>query len=916
MKRVLMIGLFLLSLWTEKVWSHDMYIKKNPTNENGIEFGVNNATSFVRWRAYVKGQSNNSQGINTGWTNANGWWYYDLSTVTQRVMWRLDGLQNQKVTVTYWVFKSDGTWEYGPQVEVISDTQLPTASFTNLVNNTVYQQSTFNVSVSSSDNLSGVESIRIYVVVPSGYSLSGWQPSGIANQFYLEFSATSVSYNFTAPAEGLYTFTLWVKDKAGNIAYEPGGQITVGVDLPTPPPEQKYSCNTSTYTCSQSSSGLYSSLSDCQTNCVMPPTPRYSCDSLSGTCSQSTLGLYSTLSDCQSSCQAPPPVDDYKYAEHFIYPMSCSKIYRLEPDSQIPVGGCFDYQPFGSLFAYADKIHLGADLNLKGVNDLGAPLYAIANAQIYNFGWTSGWGNYLILQITAKSGKSFTLPNGQTVTQIYALYGHLNEIKIIKDDGSIITQSQIVKKATYVKSGWQVGTVGDGNGNYSPHLHFEIRINGYDQLGPGYWPATDFVTYLKYWVDPIEFIEANMADSAQKPLTIFVSGYQLDTNGATHVELDTSLWQRQGRATDGTPLAAVGNDNYFWLLSTAKDNAAAFHFYLPVGGAYSLYAVIPRYYATAKNVRYRIWHNRQSVANPFEVLVDQTNDNANKLVYLGTYDYFTNWEYSVDVFSKTSDNPAKTVAFDTLVLVYEGDFGTGGGTIPPPPTDNCGNGVCDSGEDANSCPADCTITPPPPPPGVMPTINSSGQLQFEYQGTYSYPKLYCYGANLESNNPILSAGLKDKTLEVSSSALVYCNVQFEDGKWLADWQGMLSGQKLLVNNQEITYTEDNGMGGKNLVFNLVVNITLPPPPPNTCGNGICDNGENLTSCPADCTITPPPPPPPGHGDTTEKDDGNGSKSVGGCQLLPATATSSDIMAYWLVIFSPLLLPLIRRLRYS
>ncbi|MBN1325584.1 peptidoglycan DD-metalloendopeptidase family protein [Candidatus Falkowbacteria bacterium] len=884
MKKVLMVALIVFGIWTEDAYPHEMYVKKNPTNENGIEFGVNNASDFVRWRAYVKGVSNNGQGENTGWSYANGWWYYEVSSISQRVMWRTTGLQNQKFVVTYWVFKSDGTWEYGPQVEVISDTQLPTANFTNLFNGTVYQQSTFNITVSSSDNLSGVQAIRIYVFVPSGLSMSGWTPSGLSGQYYLEFSGTSINYNFTAPGEGLYTFTLWVKDKAGNIAYEPGGPVSVGVDLPDQPatkyscnssngicsasssgnyssladcqnncsaPAVKYICNTVNYTCSQSASGTYSSLADCQSDCVAPPpSPRYACDTYTGTCTQSSLGLFGSLADCQNNCVIAPPVDDYKYAEHFIYPMACQKIYRLEADSQIPIGACFDYQPFGSLFAYSAKIHLGADLNLKGVNDLGAPLYAIANALIYDLGWTSGWGNYLILQITAKPDKSFYLPSGKTATQIYVLYGHLNEIKIVKDDGTIISQSQIVKKSTYVKGGWQIGTVGDGNGNYSPHLHFEIRINGYDQLGPGYWPVSDYATYLNYWVDPIQFIENNMAVFAQKPLSIFINAYDEDAARPVHVELDTTKWQRQGRVNDGLPLAAVGNANHVWLLNTDNDKAASWCFSVPMGGAYSLYAIIPRYYATAKNVRYRIWHSRQNMANPYETSVDQSNDNVNKTVYLGTYDYYANTQYSVDVFSKTSDNPVRTVAFDTLIVVYEGDYGSGGGNLPPPPLiDDCGNGYCDSGEDSASCPADCSDDPPIDNCGNGFCDDNETSFSCSADCTITPPPSYCGDGNCDNG-------------ETANSCPADCYVE----------------------------------------------------PPNKCGNGVCDNGETSASCPSDCQTNPPPPPPTGGGNDDKEGDNGNDKSIGGCQVMPMPIKINDILAFWLVIFSPLLLPLLRKIR--
>jgi len=807
--------LTLVCLFSSQAMAHQIFIKKNPTNENGIEFGVDNASGFMSWRAYVQGQTNNSQGQNPGWKDSgNGWWYYDLSSISQRVMWRLDGIANQKFIITYWVFKSDGTWEYGPKVEVISDQILPTASFTMITNGQTFNQSQFTIGVSSSDNLSGVVAIRIYVVVPAGFSLSGWTPSGLANQFYKEFANMSISYNFVAPVTGNYTFTLWVKDNAGNIAYEPGGPVNVAVNLPVPPPaptppaaptnlqltanEQSITLTWQDNASDEEGYGLYRNGQFVKN---LPANTITYTDSGLQYGQSYCYTVYAFKSGLNSSgvegCLAltAPPTSDYHYADSFTYPLACEKIYRIEPDSQIPTGACFDYQPFGSLFAYADKIHQGADLNLKGVNDLGVPVYAIANALIWDYGWTSGWGNYLILRISAEPGQNFNLADGTATNEIFVLYGHLDEIRIIKDNGQVIELANIIKQGTYVAKGWQIGTVGDGNGNYSPHLHFEIRINGYSQLGNGYYPVSD-LSYLKYFVDPIEFIEINW-QVAIKTIKILVHGYDRDQSRKVFLDFNSSAWQRQGRINDGLPLASVGWANHIWLASSANNQAASWNFYVPQSGAYSLYLVMPRYYGQASNILYKVWQSSEKVANPYEVRLSQTNNDENKSIYLGTFDYFQNCRYSVDLQSKTADNPAKNVALDTLILVYEGDLGTGGGPVIPP--------------------AD------PPPDNEIKTINSSGTLTFKYAGSYANPELYCSGGGLIWQDPLFSSGAKETTVNVSQPGQVICNIFFEDGSWLADYQGIKAGEQLFVEDQEITATLANGLGGSNVVFNLEVN---------------------------------------------------------------------------------------------
>ena len=697
------------------VFAHEIYIKKNPTNENGIEWGVDNATGFVKWRAYIRGTSNNGQGQNTGWTLANGWWYYNLDSITQRVMWRLTGLENQKLVITYWVFRSDGTWDYGPQIEVISDQIVPAGSFSNLVEGAVYQQSTFSIQATASDNLSGVAALRLYVVVPAGYTLAGWQPSGLSNEYYQEFPGATLNCSFSAPGNGSYKFTLWAKDKAGNINYQAAGPVAVSVDLPGPPPPPPpptqppaaptnlnlsangQSINLSWQDNATDEDGYVLYRND-QSLATLPANSTSYIDANLTLGQEYCYSLYAEKGTLNSSALTgcltlDPPTEENHFADSFVYPLDCDKIYRLEADSQIPTGACFDYQPFGSLFSYSDKIHQGADLNLKGVNDLGAPVYAIGNALIWDYGSVSGWGNYLILRLQAASGQHFTLSDGQTATEIYALFAHLQEIRVIKTNGEVIEQSALVKGQTYVQKGWQIGKVGDANGLYSPHLHFEIRVNGYSQLGNGYWPVAD-LRYLGYFVDPIEFIENNQTLDAGRALKVFVHGYDRDVTRKVFTDLDPSQWQRQGRASDGLPLASVGWANHIWLTSSANNFTASWNFYVPVGGAWSIYTVMPRYYGQATGVQYQVWHSSSDVANPFKLKLDQDNNDENQKVFLGTFDFQANYLYSVEVGSQTSDAPAKNVAVDTLILVYQGDFGSGGGPQPdddggdpPPPND-------------------------------------------------------------------------------------------------------------------------------------------------------------------------------------------------------------------------------------
>ncbi|MEM9283816.1 MAG: M23 family metallopeptidase [Verrucomicrobiota bacterium] len=128
-----------------------------------------------------------------------------------------------------------------------------------------------------------------------------------------------------------------------------------------------------------------------------------------------------------------------------------------------PVGsehGALTYnaQPF------LENQHLGDDLNgIGGWNsDLGDPVYAIADGEVIYAGWPSaGWGNVVILIHQRADGQ---------LTQ--SLYSHLDTIKV--PVGETLRKGQLL------------GTMGNADGKYLAHLHFEIRRYPSLDVGAGY----------------------------------------------------------------------------------------------------------------------------------------------------------------------------------------------------------------------------------------------------------------------------------------------------------------------------------------------------------------------------------------------------------------------------------------------
>ena len=121
---------------------------------------------------------------------------------------------------------------------------------------------------------------------------------------------------------------------------------------------------------------------------------------------------------------------------------------------------------------------MGDDWNAVtgGNSDLGDPIYTIANGYVsFSEDYGGGWGN--IIRIIHK------LPDS---TIVESLYAHCDTI--------------LIKKGDWVKRGDQIGTIGNVDGLYLAHLHFEIRDSINMPIGGGYSSNT------KGYLDPTKFI--------------------------------------------------------------------------------------------------------------------------------------------------------------------------------------------------------------------------------------------------------------------------------------------------------------------------------------------------------------------------------------------------------------------------
>jgi len=130
---------------------------------------------------------------------------------------------------------------------------------------------------------------------------------------------------------------------------------------------------------------------------------------------------------------------------------------------------------------FTENNHLGEDWNgIHGGNtDLDDPIFSIANGYVsFSEDIKGGWGNVIRIVHYVSENK-----------QIESLYAHCNSIN--------------VKKGDYVKKGSRIGTIGNNNGQYLAHLHFELRNQIGLPIGGGYSSDT------KGYINPTEYIKKN-----------------------------------------------------------------------------------------------------------------------------------------------------------------------------------------------------------------------------------------------------------------------------------------------------------------------------------------------------------------------------------------------------------------------
>lgn len=128
------------------------------------------------------------------------------------------------------------------------------------------------------------------------------------------------------------------------------------------------------------------------------------------------------------------------------------------------------------------NIHLGLDVWIEA----DTPIYAPLDGTIHSFKNNTNYGDY---------GPTIILKHITDSFEFYTLYGHLSEDSLLeKQRGDIVKKGQTIAR---------LGSA-DVNGDYPPHLHFQIirDIQDYEGDYPGVCNQLDLEFYKHNCPDP------------------------------------------------------------------------------------------------------------------------------------------------------------------------------------------------------------------------------------------------------------------------------------------------------------------------------------------------------------------------------------------------------------------------------
>ncbi len=136
-----------------------------------------------------------------------------------------------------------------------------------------------------------------------------------------------------------------------------------------------------------------------------------------------------------------------------------------------------------------EAYHTGADLNLNRPYwdaDAHSPVYAAASGVVTFAGRLTSWGNVIIIRHDP------LVSNGQSM---YGRYAHVENIRVNVGDR--------------VQRGQHISNVGNAEGIFPYHLHFDLSPTDILEREPWDWPKLSLFRIQRDYVDPRQYIADN-----------------------------------------------------------------------------------------------------------------------------------------------------------------------------------------------------------------------------------------------------------------------------------------------------------------------------------------------------------------------------------------------------------------------
>jgi len=142
---------------------------------------------------------------------------------------------------------------------------------------------------------------------------------------------------------------------------------------------------------------------------------------------------------------------------------------------------------------YALGYHTGADLNLNFPHwdaNAHSSVFAMGDGKVTfakRFPNPKAWGNIIVIDHGIVDGKP-----------LFSRYAHVENIDVAVGDS--------------VSAGSPIAAVGNGDGLFAYHLHFDISLTDILSTQPGHWPGSNRRLVHEHYVNPQEWLQVHVTD--------------------------------------------------------------------------------------------------------------------------------------------------------------------------------------------------------------------------------------------------------------------------------------------------------------------------------------------------------------------------------------------------------------------